>query len=167
MLQNLVNKFLIDFDPHAREDLSTLSEEEVLKKKNQRLIYELTILMPFTKVKQGRYLIGSEVHSVQVKGNGVLLRTGGGFILVSEYMLHNARAEAIKLDHLMKTQNMTLQEVVIGIIKKTPGTQKEQKAFLKRCPPEVDTQFRSLVQQLHEIEPEMFRQHVKQRKSIK
>ena len=111
--------------------------------------------MPFVKLSAGRYLVGTEIRYIQIKGRGVLVRTGGGYMYLSEYMLHYAKAECLKVDLMMQKQKKTFQEVVIGILEKKQGTQKAQKEFLRRCPQEINVQFRDLVSQMRELEPKI------------
>lgn len=64
MLQNLVNNYLIGFDPNAVDNDPNLIEEQKLEKKNQNLIYELATCLPFVKIKQGVYLVGTEIRPI-------------------------------------------------------------------------------------------------------
>jgi len=100
VLHNLVQHVLVDFDPN-NTDLSNLTPTQRLEKRNQQLIYELATCLPFVKLATGKYLIGSEVRMIAIKGRGVLVRTGGGYMYLSEYMLHYAKIECIKLGLVM------------------------------------------------------------------
>ena len=97
VLQNLVNHYLTDFDPDEVENDTKLTIDQRLEKKNQSLIYELATCLPFVKLAPGRYLVGTEVRSIQIKGRGVLVRTGGGYMYLSEFLLHYAKSECLKL----------------------------------------------------------------------
>ena len=46
------------------------------------------------------------------------MRTGGGYMYLSEYLTHYAKAEGIKLGLLMLKSRQNYQRVVIGLIKK-------------------------------------------------
>lgn len=106
VLHNLVQHVLVDFDPN-NTDLSNLTPTQRLEKRNQQLIYELATCLPFVKLTTGKYLIGSEVRMIAIKGRGVLVRTGGGYMYLSEYMLHYAKIECIKLGLVMLKQKKT------------------------------------------------------------
>jgi len=45
----------------------------------------------------GRYFLGTEIRAIQVKGRGVLVRTGGGFMYLSEFLLHYAKSECLRI----------------------------------------------------------------------
>jgi len=82
------------------------------------LIYELATCLPFVKIKQGIYLVGTEIRSIQIKGRGVLVRTGGGYMYLSEFLLHYAKSECLKLGLMILKANKTFQAVVVGLLKR-------------------------------------------------
>ena len=41
---------------------------------------------------------------IQIKGRGVLVRTGGGYMYLSEFMLHYAKSECLKIGLLRMKQ---------------------------------------------------------------
>ena len=88
------------------------------------MIYELATCLPFVKLESGRYLVGTEIRAIQIKGRGVLVRTGGGYMYLSEFLLHYAKSECLKLGLMILKQNKTYQGVVVGILKKHNNTQK-------------------------------------------
>ena len=53
--------------------------------------------MPLAKVAPGQYLIGTEIRKIEIKGRGVLVKTGSGFMYMSEHLLHFAKSEGIQL----------------------------------------------------------------------
>ena len=58
--------------------------------------------MPLVKLADGEYLIGTEKKKIIVKSNNLLIRVGGGFITLEEYITRNAPFECIKIHMLMK-----------------------------------------------------------------
>ena len=118
---NLAKNVLVDFDPNDHE-MANLTKAQQLEKKNQSLIYELATCLPFVKLGPGKFLIGSEVRNIQIKGRGVLVRTGGGFMYLSEFMLHYAKIECIKLGLTMLKQKKSFQQIVVAILKKQPNS---------------------------------------------
>ena len=134
VLHNLVNNYLTEYDPDSVENDQNLTMEQKLEKKNQSLIYELATCLPFVKLETGRYLVGTEVRSIQIKGRGVLVRTGGGFMYLSEFLLHYAKSECLKLGLMILKQNKSLKQVVLNLLKKHRNSQSGQKDWMKRCP---------------------------------
>ena len=118
VLQNLVNHYLTDFDPDEVENDTKLTIDQRLEKKNQSLIYELATCLPFVKLSTGRYLVGTEVRQIQIKGRGVLVRTGGGYMYLSEFLLHYAKSECLKLGLMILKQNKPLKTVVLNLLKR-------------------------------------------------
>lgn len=118
VLQNLVNHYLTDFDPDEVESDQNLTVDQKLEKKNQSLIYELATCLPFVKLSTGRYLVGTEVRQIQIKGRGVLVRTGGGYMYLSEFLLHYAKSECLKLGLMILKQNKPLKTVVLNLLKR-------------------------------------------------
>ena len=74
--------------------------------------------MPFVKLAPNKYLVGTEIRSIQIKGRGVLVRTGGGYMYLSEYLTHYAKSEGLKLGLMMLKLRQNYQKVVIGLLKK-------------------------------------------------
>ena len=85
-----------------------------LEKQNQRLIYELATCLPLVKVydTDGMYLVGTEFKKIQMKGRGVLVRTGGGYMYLSEYLLHYAKAECLKIGVMMLKLRKPFKETI-------------------------------------------------------
>lgn len=96
VLANLVNSVLIGFDPNAEEN-ENMSAHQKLEHRNQAIIYQLATCLPFIKIATGRYLMGTEIRAIQIKGRGVLVRTGGGFMYLSEFLLHYAKSECLRI----------------------------------------------------------------------
>ena len=91
-----------------------------LEKQNQRLIYELATCLPLVKLEgtDGMYLVGTEFKKIQMKGRGVLVRTGGGYMYLSEYLLHYAKAECLKIGVMMLKLRKPFKETISNIIGK-------------------------------------------------
>ena len=138
VLENLVKHVLTDFNPNSNDQDLKLTPKQQLERKNQALIYELATILPFVKLAAGRYLVGTEIRSIQIKGRGVLVRTGGGFMYLSEFLLHYAKSECLKLGLMMLKQKKTYQQIVIALLKKHPNQEKNIKDYIKRCPPGID-----------------------------
>lgn len=78
---------------------------------------------------------------MQIKGKGVLVRTGGGYMYLYEFLLHYAKSECLRLGLNMLKQKMTYMQVTVHALRKVQNynTDASIKEFKKRCPPGIDT----------------------------
>jgi hypothetical protein len=69
-------------------------------------------LIPIVKLESGKYLIGTEKKAIQIKNDSLLVRVGGGYVTLEEYIEKNARYECLKINQLMKKKNLEFKEAV-------------------------------------------------------
>ena len=74
---------------------------------------------------------------------------------LSEYLLHYAKSECLKLGLVMLKKSQTLKTTVIDILKKHKNSVAAQKDFNKRCPPAIEDQFKRLVADVRNLELEL------------
>ena len=117
VLSNFISKVLTH-DSNAVENDQNLTQIQKLEKKNLNLINELATCLPYVKLSPGRYLIGTEIRSVQIKGRGVLVRTGGGYMYLNEFCLHYAKSECLKMALLMMKTHSNYKTCVVSLLKK-------------------------------------------------
>jgi hypothetical protein len=55
-------------------------------------------LIPIVKLETGKYLIGCEVKSMQIKNDSLLVRVGGGYCSLEEHISKCARYECLKIN---------------------------------------------------------------------
>lgn len=55
-------------------------------------------LIPIVKLDTGKYLIGAEVKSMQIKNDSLLVRVGGGYCSLEEHIAKVARYECLKIN---------------------------------------------------------------------
>ena len=78
---------------------------------------EIVTVLPIIKLSEGRYLVGSEVKSIQLKGeNGCVVRTGGGFMILQEYLERYAKNEFFKLGLVITKGKMTYKATILDLI---------------------------------------------------
>ena len=109
--------------------------------------------------------MGTEIRSIQIKGRGVLVRTGGGFMYLSEFLLHYAKSECLKLGLMIIKSQSTYKTVVKNILKRIPNSENAQKDFIRRCPDNFEEQFKVLVDRVRIVEDKLQKQ--RKRNSIK
>ena len=97
--------------------------------------------LPFFKLRSGRYLIGTQEKHLILKGTGCMVRTGGGFMYLDEYLRHYSKAECIKLNGLIRKGDCTVKNTVISMLKKHKADEKSIARYEKACKAEIDQQF--------------------------
>lgn len=55
----------------------------------QKIIFDLKCELPIIRVVTGRYLIGTDLKMLMIKGNICMVRVGGGWERLDEYILRN------------------------------------------------------------------------------
>jgi hypothetical protein len=76
------------------------------------------VCTPLIKVSEASYLIGAELKMVEIKSNQTLIRTGGGFEPLSEYLTKYSKSQCLKLHGLMEEQRCRLVDVIENLLKK-------------------------------------------------
>ena len=77
---------------HKRDDY--MNEEEINM--------PLTSLLPVLKLEAGKYMIGTEKKPIQIKNDSLLIRVGGGYATLEEYLHQNGPFECIKIAKVMR-----------------------------------------------------------------
>ena len=68
--------------------------------------------LPIIKIGEADYMIGTEKRKIIVKASNLLLRVGGGYITLEEYITRNAPFECIKIYMLMKEKQFSFKQAV-------------------------------------------------------
>ena len=74
--------------------------------------------LPIIKIEEGKYLVGTRVRPLQLKGSNVMTRTSGGQMNLDEYLRHYARAECSALHSLIRKGDGTMIGTVMNLLKK-------------------------------------------------
>ena len=139
---------------------SPRQKERLLKKlenQNKELVAEIVTVLPIIKLSEGRYLVGSEVKSIQLKGeNGCVVRTGGGFMILQEYLERYAKNEFFKLGLVITKGKMTYKATILDLIQRHRETEQAAKEFKKSCPEEgIDAQVKSLMERTKKLDEKL------------
>lgn len=62
---------------------------DVLDEVVQKIIFDLRCEMPIIRVRPGSYLIGTDLKMLMIKGTVCMVRVGGGWEPLHEYILRN------------------------------------------------------------------------------
>lgn len=71
-------------------------------------------LIPVGRVDASKYLVGTETKVLSLRENGLFMRTGGGFIKMSEFIRGHAREQCLKLRSTMKKKNLSYQKATVS-----------------------------------------------------
>ena len=82
-----------------------------------RLIKKLNVRVPIVHIEKNKYLIGSNRCHCSLKGDQVLIRVGGGYERLEEYISSNHDQFAEVLVTHMKNNEWTLNKVLEKLIK--------------------------------------------------
>lgn len=87
-------------------------------------------LVPIVKLDTGKYLVGTEVKSMQIKNDSLIVRVGGGYCLLEEHIARVARVECLKINQLMNKNKLDFKSAVCFFLDKNKADIKVKKAFL-------------------------------------
>jgi hypothetical protein len=87
-------------------------------------------LVPIVKLDTGKYLIGTEVKSMQIKNDSLLVRVGGGYTSLEEHIARVARIECLKINQAMKKNNLDFKGAVCFFLDKHKANTKIKNGFL-------------------------------------
>lgn len=77
-----------------------------------RMVFEMDVQLPIIRIIQGRYLIGTEYKMLMIKNETCMVRVGGGWEKLEEYILRNQDSELDKIKRLMTESGRTYTAVM-------------------------------------------------------
>ena len=93
-----------------------MSQFEKHDKYREALEIEMATYLPIVKLGSGKYMFGTSVRHIQLKGSNVLTRTSGGYMYIDDYLKHYSRAECIKLHSLIRKGDGTMKSTVVALL---------------------------------------------------
>ena len=118
----------------------------------EALEIELATFLPIVKLTSGKYLIGTKQKKLQSKATGCIVRTGGGFMYLDQYLKSNARAECIELKTLINKGNGNLGSTVVSLLLSHKADRKQISQMKKKFNLEKSQQFERLMAQVKELD---------------
>ena len=114
------------------KSLGELEDDAYLNHMTAKQISKLLLAhLPFIKLKDGQYMIGTEKKTVMVRSNTLMIRVGGGYATLEEYLHQNAPFECIKIAMVMKDKKYTFKEAVKYYLTKHKAGDKVIKDYMK------------------------------------
>ena len=80
---------------------------------------------------------------------------------LSEFLVHYAKSECLRIGLNMLKQKASYQQVIVALLKKHKDTKQAQQDFIKRCPEGIDEQFNALVHEVREVEQKLAKQRTR------
>ena len=108
--------------------------------------------LPVVKLSTSTYLIGTKEKQVQLKETGCVVRTGGGFMQMEEFLRHYCKSECIQLNNLIKKGDGKLKTTVLSLLHKHKADKKQIASYERRYNPEVEQQFERLMEEFKEVD---------------
>ena len=94
---------------------------------------EMATYLPFVKLSKGRYLIGTHARQVELKQSGQLVvRIGGGFEYLDDYLKKHSRAECLQLNMLKNRGDGTAKNAIIRLLQSKQVDKKIVDKYAKR-----------------------------------
>jgi len=120
-IEHLMNKERLDDDElNGLDSPKLFSYKSVKGDQVDELIGELmnnrNLRIPFLRMKQGQYLIGTMCCQVIIKNNNCMVRVGGGFEPLHSFLEAKEPTEVEKLKLAMKKESKSLRQVVKDLL---------------------------------------------------
>ena len=90
-----ITRILKGFYSQPKAKRSSVVVKRNKANEKEALEIEMATYLPFVKLSPEKYLIGTHQRFLQLKENGCLVRTGGGYMELNDYMKNYARSECI------------------------------------------------------------------------
>lgn len=84
----------------------------------EEVVFKRNIECPIVRIAQGKYLIGTESKMLVIKGESCMVRVGGGFEKLDEYLMRNSEAELEKIRKLMSELKKSFHQVMVHLLNK-------------------------------------------------
>ena len=79
-----------------------MTENQRIEAHEDSLRAEIASCLPIIKVESGKYLIGTEVRTIALRANEVVVRNAKGNIRLEEWLQAYARSELKKINSVLK-----------------------------------------------------------------
>lgn len=89
-------------------------------------------MLPIIKLEgqDGKYMIGTQKQSIQIKSDRLFIRVGGGYATLEEYLKQNGPFECIKLAKVMRDQKCGYKDAVTFYLNKHKAAKNVMKEWL-------------------------------------
>ena len=78
----------------------------------KEILEDSEVLIPIIRISQGFYLIGAEKKQVSIKGGSVLVRVGGGYEKIDDFIARRELDELMKMKKMVDDKGVSFKEVV-------------------------------------------------------
>lgn len=74
--------------------------------------------LPVIRITDGKYLIGTETKMVMLRNSTCMVRVGGGFERMEDYIARNQDSELDKIRKMMSENGKTYDQVIVELLQK-------------------------------------------------
>ena len=104
----------------------------------------MRLLVPVIKLDTNTYIVGTQKRQLVMKNTNLLMRVGGGFMDLNEYLRQEAKFECLKISMAMGKQQQSYQEVLVDILKERNASEKVINQF-RRDTAQLEIPFKEIV----------------------
>eukprot|EP00347_Sterkiella_histriomuscorum_P009015 403342856 len=114
-----------------------------------KILNDNQFTLPVIRITQGKYLLGTDSKSLVIKGDICVVRVGGGFEKLEEYLRRNQDSELDKIRRIMQEQKKSYNKVIFELLQKYGADQSVLQYYQKQKGKEVPSKqsFKDLAQQ--------------------
>jgi hypothetical protein len=96
-----------------------------------KIINSHGVQLPIIRMYGGKYLIGTDSKIAIIKGTSCVVRVGGGFQNMEEYIMRHEADELLKIEKMMQDQGKTYTEVIKDLLNKYKAEASVVNMFMK------------------------------------
>eukprot|EP00347_Sterkiella_histriomuscorum_P017933 403347426 len=82
------------------------------------IVFKRNIECPIVRIAASKYLIGTETKMLIIKGDSCMVRVGGGFEKLDEYLVRNSDSELEKIRKMMNEQKKSFHQIIVTLLNK-------------------------------------------------
>lgn len=87
------------------------------------------VLVPIKRIEESKYLFGTKKIAAKIINGRLMVRVGGGYMTIEEFVEKHQIKEIDKLKLQMTKQNVPLKKIIVSLLNKY----KEKKQFQHHC----------------------------------
>ncbi len=92
---------------------------------------ESDVLIPIIRISEGFYLIGTEKKQVSIKGDSIMVRIGGGYEKIDQYISKRELDQLMKIKLMVEMRKISFKECIKQLLAKHTNDDKVFKNWEK------------------------------------
>jgi ATP-dependent protease Clp ATPase subunit len=107
----------MDASPNKRRTVYKAVKGDQVDEALEKIINAHNVALPVIRIRTGKYLIGTDAKMAEIRGSTCMVRVGGGYQKLDEYIERVQEAEMDKIKRMM-SEGKTYNEVIIDLLTK-------------------------------------------------